>query len=352
MADAAFCPSVTSVDLAPELAVAGDSSAEGIFDPSIVYPAGASGGAMSYSAVPDQTTIRTRVAVSAGSRGRLDRRREATSAPEVASITSSDQTDCPTGTCTGNLISEVSSLVYDADDPDSSRRWKVFAHRYLVDASGGLHYGLGTITLQTAPQPNGPWATPEQLIGWNGPSTYSSTGIVTNISTLAGSSSDCILLTEPGAIALPGAIDLAVGCAYLDNAAIKIRVELLRSVDHAASWVSVGTLVRPEDATCGPPTTAVNAADLFVSGGTEYLAVSPASSTGYDGCLVYPIDDPATGHVQRDAQGRAIIVRQLAASRFSGACTFADGSGGYALDVGFLDQARKFRIFEPAIATP
>src|SRR5690349_2568008 len=65
--DADTCPALTSIDptVATELVVAGDAgSTLGIFDPSVVYPAGAPGGAMSYSSVPDQHSIRTRIALS------------------------------------------------------------------------------------------------------------------------------------------------------------------------------------------------------------------------------------------------------------------------------------------------
>jgi hypothetical protein len=58
------------------------------------------------------------------------------------------------------------------------------------------------------------------------------------------------------------------------------------------------------------------------------------------------------GHVQRDAQDRAIVSRSFAAHQFSGACTFADGAGGYAMDIGFLTDPRPFRIFKPGLTGP
>src|SRR6185312_9710647 len=102
------------------------------------------------------------------------------------------------------------------------------------------------------------------------------------VSTMTGTASDCLALTEPGAIVLPSNIDLAVGCVYLDAGAPKIRIELLRSPDHGATWASVGTLVRPGDA-CLPPDASINGADLFAFEGTEYVAVTPSDSTGYHG---------------------------------------------------------------------
>jgi hypothetical protein len=352
-ADAPFCPAIATFDpaTASELTVAGDTPSLGIFDPSIVYPATASGGAMAYSAVPSQETIRTHLAVSADHGATWTYVAEA-NAPEAAVIASTDLTECPSGACSGNLISEVSSLIFDADEPDGAKRWKLFAHRYLVGPNVALHYRIGTITLQTAAQPTGPWTAPQKLIGWSSPSTYTSTGVVANVTTMAGSANDCLALTEPGAIWLPGVIDLAVGCVYLDAGAPKIRVELLRSPDHGTTWGSVSTLLRADDAACSGLAPGLNGADLFAVNGTEYVVATPSDTTGYRGCMVFPVADIAAGTVERDAQGRAVVSRAFAASPFDGACTFADGAGGYAIDVGFFTTPRPFRIYRPSIATP
>ncbi len=350
--DAPRCPAVTTFDATTEIAVTADTPAAGIFDASIVYPAGASAGAMAYSAVPDQMTIRTHLAVSSDHGATWTEVAEA-NLPEATTIASSDLTECPGGACSGNLISEVTSLIYDADDPDPMKRWKLFAHRYLVGPGVALHYRYGTIALQTAPAPDGPWTAPQKWIGWDSPATYTSTGIATNASSLPGTA-DCVALTEPGAIVLPGAIDLAVGCVYLASGTPRIRVELLRSTDHAASFASVATLLRADDAGCVTPGGSINAADLFVAGGTEYVVATPSDSTGYHGCLVFPIDDPAHGAVRRDASGAAVVARTIAPSSggFSGACTFADGAGGYAIDVGRFGDARPFRIYATGVAAP
>lgn len=342
----AACPAPTPIDpaTARELFIAGDPGAAlGSFDPSVVYPGDATGGAMAYSAVPDQHSIRTRLAVS-GNHGASWFFVAEANQPEAATIASSDASDCPSGSCTGFLISEVPSLVFDADDPVPGRRWKLFAHRYLVSATNQLHYQLGTIALQTAGSPAGPWTAPAKLIGWQSASAYSSTGIVTNVNTLPGNQ-DCLALTEPGAMWLPGTIELAMGCVYLDGATPRIRVILVRSVDHAASWQAVATLLTPADSGCLAPGGSINAPDLFVAGGKEYVSATSGLADGtYRGCAIYPIDNPVTGAVRRDQAGHAVPVRTMAAAQFSGACTFAEGSG-YLLDVGFLGQPRPFRMF-------
>ncbi|MCA9679881.1 MAG: hypothetical protein KC464_32925, partial [Myxococcales bacterium] len=332
------CPEVTALatGTATEVTVIGDpGSTMGIFDPSLVYPDGAPGGAMSYSSVPDQHSIRTRIALS-GDAGASWTFVVEVNAPQAATITTADTVECPGGTCTGAFISEVSSLIIDPDDPDPTRRWKLLAHRYLVESDDTLHYRYGTITLQTAAAPEGPWTAPAPLIGWDSPAAVSSAGVVTNASALAGTA-DCVALTEPGALWRPApaggtsSIDLALGCVYLDGATPRIRIVLLRSDDHAASWRFVSDLLDADDAACldADATRTVNAADLFYAGGVEYLAATPShGGAGYEGCLVIPVDDPDAGAVRRDALGRVVPVRALVASptRFAGACAYAEGA--------------------------
>lgn len=349
------CPSPTAVSVATasEITVEGDvGSTLGIFDPSVVYPQGATAGAMAYSAVPTQETIRTRIAVSADHGGTWTYVAEPNT-PQPAMIPSSDAAECPGGACSGNLISETASLIYDADDPDVSQRWKLFAHRYLVGPGVALHYRIGNLALQTASQPQGPWTAPRPLIGWTSPSAYSSAGVALNASTI-NALSDCIVLSEPSALWLPGSIQLAVGCVAIASGAPTIRIELLRSVDHGASWQYVSRLLTPADASCLTPGASLNGADLFTSGGTAYVAATPSDPAGYHGCLVYPLDDIIAGHVARDASGEAIVTRSIVTepAMFSGACTFAEEGGGFAFDVGDFQQPRPFRMFRTGIAAP
>ncbi|MEO8552835.1 MAG: hypothetical protein ABI678_22810 [Kofleriaceae bacterium] len=346
--DAPFCPVVQTIDpaTAAEVTIAGDTPSLGVFDPSIIYPADAPGGAMVYSAVPTQETIRTHLALSPDHGATWTYVAELNT-PQAMTIASSE---CTGGACTGNLISEVASLIIDPAEPDPAKRWKLFAHRYLVGPNVALYYKLGTITLQTAAQPQGPWTAPQKLIGWNGPSAYSSTGVTLNVTTAGGSASDCIALTEPAALVLPTSIDLAVGGVSPDGATLKIRIELLRSTDHGTSWSSAGTLLRADDAACSGLPPGLNGADLFVANGTEYVSATPSDATGYRGCMVFALD-PAD-HVQRDGQDRAIVARAFGANEFSGACTFADGADGYAMDIGLFGDPRPFRMFRPGISAP
>ena len=90
---------------------------------------------------------------------------------------------------------------------------------------------LGYIALYTAPAPEGPWVFEAKAVGWRGESELSSADarlVATSFAQLA----DCLALTEPAALVLPGGIlDLALGCAHDDAGQIAIRIELVRSLD-------------------------------------------------------------------------------------------------------------------------
>ena len=343
--DAPGCPAPRTITVATasEVLVINDvGSTLGIFDPSIVYPAGAPGGALAYSSVPAQNSIRTRIAVSPDAGATWTYVGEANT-PEVATIASTDTGECPTGSCTGQLISEVPTLVLDPGEPVAAKRWKLFAHRYLVAGANTLHYRIGTMTIQTAPDPQGPWTAPEKLFGLTSPSAYTTQGARYNASTFAGMT-DCLVLTEASAIVLPGALDLAMGCVYLDGATPRIKIVLARSTDHGQTWASLGKILGPGAGDCLPGTTpgaSINAPNLFVApDGKEYLAIT-SSDTGYHGCAIFHVDDPGTGHVA--ALPTTLIVPDT--GQFSGACTYSAGGGGYQMDIGFLATARPFRMF-------
>lgn len=355
--DAPRCPTPTALPIATasRVTVVGDTgSTLGIFDPSVVYPAGAPGGVLAYSSVPDQHSIRTRIALSADAGATWTFVGDA-NAPELATLQSSDADDCPGGSCTGFLISEVPSLVLDPTDPDPRTRWKLFAHRYLVEVDNTLHYRLGTITVQTAPEAHGPWTAPAKLFGLPSPSPYTTQGARYDATTFPAMA-DCLALTEPSAMWLPDQLELAMGCVYFDGATPRIRIVLVRSTDHGHSWIDVARLLEPGDTDCLPGTTpgaSVNAPNLFVGpDGEVYLAATSSDDAGYHGCLILRVDDLGLGRIERDPSGAVVPLRAIVADtgQFSGACTWSAGGGGYQVDVGFLATPTPFRIFRAGAA--
>jgi len=347
-------PSPITIDPAvtPEITILNDpGSPAGIFDPSLVYPSGAPSGALAYSSVTSTASIRTRIALSSD-RGNSWTYVADANAPATVMVDSTDTAACPSGTCTGQLINEVSSLVIDPLDADAQRRWKLFTHRYLVLPPAVLRYDYGHIALATAPAPEGPWSAPQNLIGWPSTSSISSAGAATL--TTGINLGGCVALTEPGALVRQGTIDLVVGCVSVAGG-VSIRLELLRSTDHARSFTRVRTLLSGADVPClGENTTRVNAGELFVAGGQQYLIATPdVEGAGYRGCAVMPIDDPVSGAVRRSALGGPVVLRTFVASRFIGACSYAEGPlHGYLIPIAFLGDPRTFRMYRSGRSAP
>lgn len=361
---ASTLPEKTLVDIgtASEVTIASDPGAPaGIFDLSIEYPPGAPGGALTYSAVQATNSISTRIAVSDDDGatwtyvGSVNQSEDMTIA-----VAASSPKGCPGNLCAGRLIHEVSSVIYDADDPDASKRWKVFTHSYLVGTGDALYRDLGYIGLYTSPDALQPFTFAGKALGWNGESTFSSEGALTNANEIQ-QLSDCILLTEPGALWRPGGIiDLAIGCATAQPN-FPIRVELLRSFDHAKTFQYAGRLLDPTDSYClGGTRDQINAADLFFAGGKSYLVATPAgtipgfSDTGYRGCFVFPLATGGTA-IERDDNGAPVVERVLDSSdgRFTGACSSSEGASAMGYVVHELaTSGPPFRALASATAAP
>lgn len=337
-------------DPALQLEISSDAGAAVLADPSIFYPPGAPGGALAYSAVPlvngvaDQGGIETRVAVSGNAGASWTFVARANTAASAVPPT------CPSGaTCTATIVNETPTLLFDPTD-SSSRQWKLFTHRYYVLKSSSspnpiLLYTVGNIAMYTAPLPAGPWSAPTVAIGWPG-SAFSSSGAAF-LSTDAPQTSGCAAFSEPGATLAPdGSIHLALGCVQAPLSNPQIDVVLLRSVDHGASWSYVATPVLGSDGAClGGNGKRMNAADLFVSAGSEYLMATPELANGRAGCAVFHVDSYPDGGagIPRTAGGAALVERQLAPQflgnngvHYAGACTYSEGATATGYTMSFL----------------
>lgn len=338
------------------LTVQGDSdSTFGIFDPSPVYPVGASSGALSYSRVASRSDIHTRIATSDDGGATWTFVADANQA-QGATVTVTGDPLCA-GSCAGTLIHEVSSLVEDPSD-EAARRWKLFTHRYLVmdGAEEVLRYDLGHLALQTAPAPAGPWSASSAVIGWPSTSPFSQLG-VPNLTSDVPELADCLLLTEPSALVVDDVLYLAAGCA---NGA-SIRVVLLSSTDHAATFSYEGVLLDGDDGAClGGDVPQVNGAHLFELEGQPYVLATPAEALGessiYRGCSLIPIDSLAGAVVRRTDAGEPAIVRRfdLDPEGFVGACAYAEGADalGYLVPWADLGAGPTFQIALPRTTAP
>lgn len=364
----------------PPLALAGITPARGLFDPSLAATGDSAVPAvLALSAVEATDNISTVVAAFVAASGAW------VHLARVNAANRSDALPCAGGApCAGSVVHEVSSLVLDAYDPDASRLCKLFAHSYIVTNGSALHYDWGRISLWTAPAPGGPWSTEQPLLGWAGASPFSSAGarqLLTDLPQLR----DCLLFTEPGALAVGGSgspagpplLLLALGCASPPAApggVAPIRIVLIASADFGRSWAFASTLVdgAADAALLGYGVPQLDAADLFIAptvlqeeeeeegrseekallrrrrlvapGYAIFVSITPSATlwpgfVGYAGCLVLQLLPDASGVVRNTTTGAPVVVRVVLPSgvAFSGACTgaFAAGAavGGYMLPV-------------------
>lgn len=357
-------PAPTVVDPKPanELVVKNDPPAPGgIFDPSIEYPLNAPGGAMSYSGVVATNDISTRIAVSPDKGATFTYVAAPNKSGPFNVTVPTGSPRCPSGTCSGRLVHEVSSLVFDADDPDVTRRWKLFTHTYLVMGADKLQYDLGHISLFTAQEPHLAWKDEGKALGWKSESEFSSKDAKTVVNGFPPMA-DCIALTEPDVMWRQGGVlEVAVGCVKAGNPN-SIRIELLRSFDHAQSFTWAATLLQGSDALCvGGTVPQINAAELFQAQGKTWLIATPAGpvpgvGTAYRGCVVFPVAAGGKG-VPRDASGAPLVERVIDTpdGRFTGACSVAEGASSLGYAVSALNSATAptgFRIYRSGQTAP
>jgi hypothetical protein len=358
------------------LAIEGDGgdASVGLGDPSIVYPLGASEGAMAISIVSldprGYLEISTEIATSTdnGTTWTAATVVNANATDGGVTTMSKDPSVCPDGgapcTVSGVLVHETPSLVDDATDPDPSARYKLVTHNYLetVDAMGTQHLDLftGYLAEYTAPAARGPYSPEVKLFGWTGASPLSSVGAQVNVNELPGLA-DCLVVAEPGMVVTSSGLDVAVTCIHANHGSIVSSIELLRSPDHGKSWSHVSTMLDGSHASseCGLAV-GYSGGDLFLSGGTEYLVASTGGAAGnpnlYNAALVYRVQDIDAGILENDA-GSPVVLRRMvnANGGFFGACTYAEGApcAGYVCEEQFpMGPLPLLRVYSTHLSAP
>lgn len=284
-------------------------------------------------------------------------------------VRTTDHSVCGSGMCSGRIVHETSSLIYDSADPDLSRQFKLFDYSYVIvpAASTPAQHAWGYIGLYTAPHAEGPWSQGLKSLGWRSTAdAISSQGATTLLSDIAPLA-DCVAFSEPAALVRAAATDihLALGCVANVAGQPQARVVLLRSTDHAATFSYVGTLLTAADgSSIGSTTPGVQPADLFERGGDTYLIVSTIGSTtgpaqgrpsGYTSCTTILVRDLASAAIRRDAGGAPVVIRKLIApgGLFAGACSFKpEFAAGYLVFQVTANPTRPDRIFRSGIRCP
>lgn len=259
-----------------------------------------------------------------------------------ATVTPSNTSNpCGNITCSGRWVYEVPFLVDDNSDPDASKRFKLFAHKYFLypAANPATFYALGAIVMWTAPSPESNWSAERVVLKWN--LTPPELASANNINTLNVALNECLALSEGSATTYKGNLDFVFACSYdvAGTADIAQKIVMLRSTDHANTFTYVGTPLEAVDAASfnaayfSAPAlipTESNAPILIatpVINRAVSINGSPVTADFYSGCIAFPFADEETGKLFRSGSTPLSILKiGYQPNHLNGACTWERGA--------------------------
>jgi hypothetical protein len=326
-------PAGTSAN--PPLSIAGDNSPSGIYDPSVLKEnctVWLSYSSVDYYQQGGHLVQDVGIRLASSDDGGDHFSYVATlGTPQPATVhdTTGNQV-CGQATCTGRWVYETSWLIDDSGDPQSSRRYKLFAHKYFLyppaTAGKAAQYELGSIVMWTASSPDGTWSAETSLLGWN--LTPQELTPAVNVNAIDPQLASCIAISEGTASVRGNILDFAFACPYLDSNTNTIvqKIVLLRSTDHAASFSYVSTPLQAADA-------ASFGADYFSApsllprqDSAPVLFATPVKAGVYSGCVVFPFADENAGTLTRSGGvPTASTTLQPPTGDFGGACAWDRG---------------------------
>ena len=336
---AALTPRATNTALYQSITIAGDTSKNGIFDPSLLRT-GSSTVWMSYSGVDFNRVAANDVNQDVGiniarstDNGATFSKVVSVGVPGVATVTDTDpaRSTCGVATCTGRWVYETSWLIDDATDPAASQRYKLFAHKYFLYPPGPdrTRYYLGAIVMWTAPDPAGPWSTDTPVIGWNlTPPELTARHVVNSLN---ADLANCLVVAEGSAVVRGSTIDFVFACPSAGSGGVNPqKIVMLRTTDRLTGLSYVATLLQASDA--APLGASFYTAPAVVANADDapLLLVTPAVGAGiYAGCVVFPFADEVAGTLFMDA-ALPIAIQGMPTrnARFGGACTWARAATG------------------------
>jgi hypothetical protein len=275
----------------------------------------------------------------------------------------------------GRWQNEVAALAFD---PGASHpaRWKLFWHQYL-NVNGDRRFEHGWLAYKEAETPEQlASARPVKLITARGYDPVNDQSARRTKPPLAGPAviriqnlhrdlASCAAVSEPGVLAKPDALYLALICfrgSLFGLLGVSNHVVLLKcgrpcDATRPEGWSYAGTVFSQRDAEA-LGMRKLSAADLFTHDGHSFVIVSPVGTVpgegAYKGCAVFPFEDLATGAITRDRDGRPRLDAfvELDKNSFNGACAFMPDGPHRGLVIGQVDFAARpggieptFRIF-------
>jgi len=258
---------------------------------------------------------------------------------------------------------EVSSLLYDPFDPDSSKRWKMLWHRMLyVDVSGvsTLALNISWIGLSTASTPNGTWSAERKLfVG----STYNASAAdpfigapEIHLDTLHASLNGCAAFTEPSMLAKSDAIYISMQCLGSTGKIIEVKCNRTFS-----SCSYLGDFLTNSEASqftlTGQAINGFAATELVTVGSNDYLIVTPYEPPpdSYRGCLAFSISNLSNATLARTGGAPTLIKRISGTSgSFNGACGYdpSASNSGIIYSEYSPSSTPNFRMFASHVTLP
>jgi hypothetical protein len=310
------------------IAISGDTSPSGIFDPSVLRVSNTETW-MSYSSVNYHSPggiltrdvgIRLARSINGG---------QFVYQTTIASPSDVTLGSCGLANCQGRWVYETSWLIDDSTDI-AARRYKLFAHKYFLKPGNtpDTLYHLGAIVMWTASLPGGPWSGETNVIGWDSaPSLTTPVELISPslriVNDLHTDLVNCIVVSEGSASVRGSTIDFAFACPYSNGGTNLQKIVLLRSTDHASTFQYVSTLLTAADA--APASYFSAPALLSTAGSAPVLLATPVVNGVYTGCFAIPFSDDAAGSLFRVSNVPAGLVytpAQNNSSLISGACAY------------------------------
>jgi hypothetical protein len=327
-------PSAVDSSAYTELFVKGDHSPTGIFDPALLK---SSDGKvwLTYSSVNYYNNasgrvqaVLTRLAESQDG-GETFTYLKTLGPDQPATVTDPSEGAklCGHPTCAGRWAYEVSWVVEDKTDPEASRRFKVFAHKYFLNPPGpGLtQYALGAIVMWTASAPDGTWSAETTVLRWNLTPPEISGG--QNVNSIDPALAPCQFMSEGGVSVYGNGLDMGLSCFYTEPPRnSRAKVVLLRTTDHAQSFQYVSTPLTLADATALGKEFFTASSLLPTPGNAPALIASTWKKGVYEGCYIYPFASEQAGTLFRE-NGSPIAILKLPERQdlLGGACGWDRG---------------------------
>lgn len=287
-----------------KISIIGDKTRSGIFDPSVEYDRDGVGW-LAYSRVELPKYVETHIAKSTN-HGKTWK--------YVTAINNSGdgKFNYQGKVHKGVWRSETPSLLYDYGDI-SSRRWKLFSHRYPARppfTKGNHLYAEGWIEFKYAATPEGPWSKPIRLFG------KSKDNCLIDLNSIHPAMRNFLWFNEIGSIVIDGVIYLSLDASTTPTGLgewRKRKIVLISSADHGKSWRYVGELTNFNDAN-SHGYLIFTGSSLVKEGKHLFLLASPSGAKGlfkknraHDGTIVVKIEDITRAKLKREANGKLAI---------------------------------------------